>query len=114
MTNRLLALSTIALSLASHDLSAQRGGGGPAATQAVEPLRFRYMGPISQGRVAAVAGVPGDTMTYYFGAASGGVWKTTDGGATYAPIFDDKTVQAIGPLAGAPSKHDINWAGRGG
>jgi photosystem II stability/assembly factor-like uncharacterized protein len=71
------------------------------------------MGPTSQGRVAAVAGVPGDTTTYYFGAASGGVWKTTDGGATYAPMFDDQPVQAIGALAVSPSDHDIVWAGTG-
>ena len=73
--------------------SAQRGGGGQQPPNpAVEPLRFRYMGPPIAGRISAVAGVPGDTTTYYAGAASGGVWKTTDGGATFAPIFDDQTV----------------------
>jgi photosystem II stability/assembly factor-like uncharacterized protein len=71
------------------------------------------MGPPSSGRIAAVAGIPGDTRTYYAGAASGGVWKTTDGGATFAPIFDDQPVQAIGALAVAPSDPNIVWAGTG-
>ena len=93
--------------------SAQRGGGGQQPNPAVEPMRFRYMGPPSAGRISAVAGIPGDTMTYYLGAASGGVWKSTDGGATFAPIFDDQPVQAIGALAVAPSDPNIVWAGTG-
>jgi len=76
-------------------------------------MRFRYMGPPSAGRISAVAGIPGDTKTYYAGAASGGVWKTTDGGATFAPIFDEQTSQAIGALAVTPSDPNIVWAGTG-
>jgi photosystem II stability/assembly factor-like uncharacterized protein len=79
----------------------------------VQPLRFRYMGPASSGRIAAVAGVPGDKTTYYAGAASGGIWKTTDGGQTFEPIFDNQPVQAIGALAVAPSNAKIVWAGTG-
>src|SRR5262249_5340224 len=76
-------------------------------------LRFRYMGPESSGRISAVAGVPGDSQTYYAGAASGGVWKTTDGAKTFAPVFDAQSVQAIGALAVAPSDPKIVWAGTG-
>src|SRR5215472_14986890 len=76
-------------------------------------LRFRYMGPESAGRIAAVVGVPGDSQTYYAGAASGGVWKTTDGAKTFEPVFDDQPVQAIGALALAASDPRIVWAGTG-
>src|SRR5262245_38458579 len=90
---------------------AQRSSGqGPAAAAG---LRFRYMGPESAGRIASVVGIPGDTTTYYAGAASGGVWKTTDGAKTFAPLFDDQPSQAIGALALAASHPNIVWAGTG-
>ena len=85
----------------------------PAPSTAAPPLRFKWVGPEPAGRIAAVAGVPGDTSTYYFGAASGGIWKTTDGARTFAPIFDEQPVQAIGALAVAPSNPRIVWAGTG-
>src|SRR6516164_496723 len=94
----------------------QRGGGAPAGpqmAQTVPDLRFRYIGPQSAGRVASVAGVPGDTTTYYLGAASGGVWKSTDSGQSWTPIFDDQPVQAIGALAVAQSDPNQVWAGTG-
>ena len=75
-------------------------------------LEFRHIGP--QGnRVIAVAGVPGDTNIYYTGAASGGIWKTFDGGIHWEPIFDDQEVSSIGALAIAPSDPNIVWAGTG-
>ncbi|MCG6989845.1 MAG: sialidase [Gemmatimonadetes bacterium] len=85
---------------------------GPRARPA-EPLHFQYMGPESAGRIASVAGIPGDTLTYYLGAASGGVWKTTDGARTFEPVFDEEPVQAIGALAVSPANHDVVWAGTG-
>jgi photosystem II stability/assembly factor-like uncharacterized protein len=92
-------------------VAAQPGrGGGPRPP---EPPRFRFMGPAVGGRIAAVAGVPGDSLTYYFGAASGGVWKSTDGGRSSVPVFDAQPVQAIGALAVAPSDPRIVWAGTG-
>jgi photosystem II stability/assembly factor-like uncharacterized protein len=93
--------------------SAQRGQGRGGAGTAAPPLRFQWVGPAPAGRFSAVAGVPGDTTTYYLGAASGGVWKTTDGAATFAPVFDDQPVMAIGALAVAPSNPRIVWAGTG-
>ncbi len=57
--------------------------------------------------------MPGDPLTYYAGAASGGVWKTTDGGVTWEPVFDDQPVQSIGSLAVAPSDPSVVWAGTG-
>jgi photosystem II stability/assembly factor-like uncharacterized protein len=92
-------------------LFAQQRGDSTRPPQ--NPFRFEYVGPPSAGRIAAVAGVPGDPSTYYAGAASGGVWKTTDSGQTFTPIFDHEPVQAIGALAVAPSDAKIVWAGTG-
>src|SRR5690349_17887143 len=95
--------------------SAQRGGGpaGPQQSTTPEPLKFRYMGPAAAGRIATVAGVPGDPNTYYLGSASGGVWKSVNGGQTFEPIFDDQPVAAIGAIAVAPSDPNIVWVGTG-
>ena len=86
---------------------------GPPPTTTPEPLRFRYMGPAPAGRIATVAGVPGDPATYYLGSASGGVWKSTDSGQTFVPIFDDQPVMAIGAIAVAPSDPNVIWVGTG-
>jgi photosystem II stability/assembly factor-like uncharacterized protein len=96
-------------------IAAQRGGGGggPQVTQPVGAPRFEYVGPTSAGRISAAAAVSGKPGVYYAGAASGGVWKTTDGGATWKPTFDDQSSQAIGALAVAPSNPSIVWAGTG-
>src|SRR5881628_1311259 len=86
--------------LAATALSAQqRRGGGTAAADA---LAWRFLGPVVGNRVASIAGVPGDPSTYYAGAASGGVWKTTDGGIRRVPVSDSMPVAAIGALAVAP------------
>ena len=109
-----VALFIACSSLSATPLSAQRGrGGGDGAGAAAPPLRFQWMGPEPAGRIAAVTGVPGDTTTYYMGAASGGIWKTTDAARTFEPIFDGQPVQAIGSLAVAPSNPRIVWAGTG-
>ena len=112
---RMVCAGAVAVCAAVAVPNAQRGGGptGPAATTTPEPLRFRYMGPAPAGRVAAAVGVPGDPTTYYLGSASGGVWKSTDSGATFVPVFDDQPVAAIGALAVAPSDPNQVWAGTG-
>lgn len=77
-----------------------------------EQLGFRFIGP--QGnRVIAVCGIPGDPLVYYAGSASGGIFKTTDGGTHWRPIFDGQPVSSIGSIAVAPSDTNIVWAGTG-
>jgi photosystem II stability/assembly factor-like uncharacterized protein len=75
-------------------------------------LRFRFVG-ITGNRASAVVGEPGNSQVIYVGAASGGIWKSTNGGADFKPIFDHEDVAAIGALAIAPSAHNVVWAGTG-
>ncbi len=77
-----------------------------------KPLKYRHIGPLGN-RMIAIAGIPGDPLTYYAGAASGGIWKTVDGGVNWKAIFDDKPVHSIGALAVAQSDPQIVWAGTG-
>ena len=60
--------------------------------------------------VASITGVPGDPMTVYIGAADGGIWKTSDAGITWRPIFDDKDVSAVGALAVATGQAALHFA----
>ena len=110
-------ISLVLLLFASANASAQRGRGGLAAPADGGPnglgaLHFRPLGP-EGNRVASISGVPGDPLTVYIGAANGGIWKTSDAGINWRPIFDDKDVSAVGALAVAPSAHDTVWAGTG-
>lgn len=75
-------------------------------------LKFRHIGPRGN-RVSAVYGVPGDPRIYYAGSAAGGIFKTTDGGINWTPIFDNQKFLAIGALAVARSDANIIWAGTG-
>ncbi len=91
---------------------------GPLVGQTVPPQMFgdmdwRLIGPFRAGRSVAVAGVPGDGTTFYFGAVDGGVWKTTNAGTTWKPVFDGQPVASIGALAIAPSDPKILYAGTG-
>ncbi len=78
----------------------------------IAQLKYRHVGPVGN-RIISVAGIPGDPLTYYVGAATGGIWKSIDGGIAWKPIFDDKPVHAIGALAIAPSDSEIIYAGTG-
>jgi photosystem II stability/assembly factor-like uncharacterized protein len=88
-------------------------GAARPGTEVYRNLRWRYIGP-EGNRFSAVAGIPGDPLTYYAGSASGGIAKTTDGGVHWDDdIFDAQEVQSIGSLAVAPSDPNIVWAGTG-
>ena len=82
------------------------------SAEALRPLTFRHIGPVGN-RISSVSGVVGDPLTYYAGAATGGVWKTTDGGIIWRPIFDRQEVHAAGALAVSMSDPAIVWVGTG-
>jgi photosystem II stability/assembly factor-like uncharacterized protein len=84
----------------------------PASPNPLGQLAFRHIGPVGN-RIIAIAGLPGDPNVYYAGAASGGIFKTTDAGAHWDAIFDDQPVSSIGSLAVAPSDSNVIWAGTG-
>ena len=94
------------------------GGLRPPLAVAEEPkefaaLKYRSVGPSAGGRVARACGVPGDPLTYYAATASGGVWKSADGGLTWKPIFDDQPTSSIGSIAVAPSDPNVVYVGTG-
>lgn len=76
-------------------------------------MRWRSIGPYRSGNVYAVAGVPGNPTVYYLGLPEGGVWKTTDGGTVWTPIFDQEAVPSIGAVAVADSQPDTVYVGTG-
>ena len=76
-------------------------------------LKWRLIGPFRGGRVIAVAGVPGNSTSFYFGSVGGGVWQTTDAGVVWKPIFDGQPMASIGALAVAPTDPKIIYAGTG-
>jgi photosystem II stability/assembly factor-like uncharacterized protein len=76
-------------------------------------LTWRYIGPFEGGRVEAVAGIPGNPSTFYFGAVNGGVWKTVDAGQTWESTWRGPDVGTIGALAIAPSDPNVIYAGTG-
>ncbi|WP_445144940.1 WD40/YVTN/BNR-like repeat-containing protein [Dyella sp. Tek66A03] len=82
----------------------------------ISGLSARNIGSAAMsGRISALAAVPekDGKLTVYVGAASGGIWKSSDGGTTYKPVFDKQAVQSIGDIAIDPSNHETIWAGTG-
>ncbi len=114
--SRWALLLLLASAIVGPVLAQGRGGAPQAGPQQARPVpqpRFEYLGPTSAGRIAAAAAVAGNPGVYYAGAASGGVWKSSDGGSTWKPTFDEQSSQAIGALAVSQSNPDIVWAGTG-
>ena len=105
------ALAATAVLLAGTP-QAQAPLGGALTANPFRQLHFRFIGPMG-GRVAAIAGVPGEPDVAYIGSADGGIFKTSDYATTWRPIFDHEHTGAIGALAVAPSAHNIVWAGTG-
>ncbi len=115
---RSLAVLLLCLCSPTAGIAQTRKASDPIAVPAGTPpdpfksLKFRYIGPPGN-RVPAVIGEPGNPNVYYAGAASGGVWKSEDGGDNWYPVFDEQTAQSIGSIAIAPSNHSVLWVGTG-
>jgi photosystem II stability/assembly factor-like uncharacterized protein len=86
----------------------------PNPTEKFKNLEFRELGPATMGgRIDDFAVVESNPNIVYVGTASGGVWKTTNNGTTWEPVFDKEGVSTIGDLAIAPSDPSVIWAGTG-
>src|SRR5215213_11009028 len=112
-------LAAICLLAIAANVFAQNGAQN--GTQAKSPLEsafsrleWRSIGPANMGgRVADVEGIPGDPNVVYVASASGGLWKTTNAGVTWKPIFERQGTISIGDIALAPSNPDVVWVGTG-
>ncbi len=124
--HRLLALTLVAATFAAETAipaPAPRPAPMPSPTPAApaqrfspelfEEMRWRNIGPFRGGRTKAAAGIPNQPNVFYIGATNGGVWKTTDYGHTWFPIFDDQPTGSIGAIALAPSEPDVIYVGSG-
>lgn len=78
-----------------------------------EGLTWRLIGPHRGGRTKAVVGVPSRPGLFYVGFVNGGVWRSTDYGRIWTPIFDDQPTGSVGALAVAPSDPDVIYVGSG-
>jgi len=107
-----IALIVLALTAIPVTATAQQPAQPRLSSAILDSLRWRHIGP-EGNRFSAVVGIPGNTRIYYAGAASGGIYKTSDGGVHWSAIFDDQPVQSIGSLAIAASDPNIVWAGTG-
>jgi photosystem II stability/assembly factor-like uncharacterized protein len=111
---RALVLLCVLMCLPIAVSARQRTGATPDVTQSFERLEWRSIGPANMGgRTADVEGVPGDPSIVYVATASGGLWKTTNGGVRWRPIFERQGTISIGDIALEPGNPDVVWVGTG-
>ena len=107
-------LSVLSLSLASSWFVSLPAQQGPQVSPSLfAEMRWRNIGPFRAGRTKAAAGHPSQPFTFYIGMVNGGVWKTTDAGRTWKPIFEDQPTGSIGWVVVAPSDPNIVYVGSG-
>jgi photosystem II stability/assembly factor-like uncharacterized protein len=109
-------IGVLALGLTAHSVESVPLAAQDAATlsAAMEDLEWRHIGPVNMGgRVSAIVGIPGDPRIFWVGGADGGVWKTTNGGVTFEPQWQDEVAYSVGALAVAPSDQNVVWLGSG-
>jgi photosystem II stability/assembly factor-like uncharacterized protein len=107
------AQSTAAASDASNSEATPAKESEKPEDKLFKGMKYRLIGPFRGGRSLTAAGIPGDPTTYYFGATGGGVWKSTDGAMTWAPIFDKEGSSSIGSIAVADSDPNTIYVGTG-
>ena len=96
------------------NVAAQDGVNKSQLENSFAKLEWRSIGPANMGgRVADIEGVPGDPNIVYVATGSGGLWKTTNGGTTWKPIFEREGTISIGDIALAPGNPDVVWVGTG-
>ncbi|UCD23144.1 MAG: glycosyl hydrolase, partial [Gemmatimonadota bacterium] len=107
-------LAAFAVVLLCSVTSLASGQSVPITSDMLQDLEFRTIGPaVTGGRIHDVEALPHDPSTIYLATASGGIWKSTNKGTTWTPIFEHQPVSTFGDLAIAPSNSDIIWAGTG-
>jgi len=119
-TREIVTVLLAALMMSAPTLTAQRPGpAAPAAARGLDPaildaLRFRNIGPaVTGGRIVEFAVPEDDADTIYVATASGGAWKTTNGGTTWTPIFDHARTVSIGAITVARANPHVVWIGTG-
>jgi photosystem II stability/assembly factor-like uncharacterized protein len=90
-----------------------RAADGPIEPKLYSSMRWRDIGPFRAGRTVGAAGIATQPNVFYIGVNNGGVWKTTDAGRVWRPIFDDQPTGSIGTLTVAPSNPDTIYVGSG-
>jgi photosystem II stability/assembly factor-like uncharacterized protein len=105
-----IATTVVLLLAATGAFADDAPKGGP---EELKHLKYRSIGPAAGGRVSRAVGVPGDPLTYYAATASGGVWKSVDGGVQWKPVTDEQPVFSFGAVAVAPSDPNVVYAGSG-
>jgi photosystem II stability/assembly factor-like uncharacterized protein len=104
----ILALAALGAAPTPAQSPGARGGDSNASA-----MRWRMIGPHRGGRTVGAVGVPGQPNVFYIGVNNGGVWKTTDYGRVWRPIFDDQPTGSIGAIAVAPSDPNVLYVGSG-
>ena len=114
ISSRIIVSCTIGWAVAVLLLLSPQPASAASPSSALASMRYRAIGPaISGGRVTATAGSDRDAQLYYAGSADGGVFKSTNGGASWFPVFDNQPVAAIGSIALDVRDPNVVWVGTG-
>ncbi len=113
MVKRTLSALAVIFAISSLASADHKSGTSKEASNPLDGLEYRLLGPAVNGRITRVGGVSGDPNIFYASAAQGGVWKSVDGGHAWEPIFDTQDTQSVGSFALAPSDANVIYVGSG-